>query len=87
MAKNRVLIALLSLFASMQLLTAQKISVTGQVTDIFGNAPLPGVAVLEKDGPSYSITDLDGKYSISVPSDATLIFSCMGMKEQSIAVQ
>ncbi len=56
------------------------------MTDIFGNAPLPGVAVLEKDGSNHSITDIDGKYSISVPSDATLVFSCLGMQEQTIAV-
>lgn len=71
----------------MQSLWAQKISVTGQVTDIFGGSPLPGVAVLEKNGSGYSVTDLDGKYSISVPSDASLVFSCLGMQEQTIAVK
>lgn len=44
------------------------------------------MAVLEKDGTSHSITDIDGKYSISVPSNATLVFSCLGMQEQAIAV-
>ncbi len=86
MRKNTILLTLLALLATMLPLSAQKISVTGQVTDIFGNAPLPGVAVLEKGGSNHSITDLDGKYSISVPSDATLVFSCLGMQEQTIAV-
>lgn len=86
MGIKQVLITLLALFSAMQSLSAQKISVTGQVTDIFGNAPLPGVAVLERNGTSHAITDLDGKYSISVPSNATLVFSCLGMQEQTIAV-
>lgn len=87
MRKKRVLLTLLTLLAAMQLLSAQKISVTGQVTDIFGNTPIPGVAVLEKGGTGYSITDLDGKYSISVPSTASLVFSCLGMQEQTIEVK
>lgn len=86
MRKKTILLTLLTLLAATLPLSAQKISVTGQVTDIFGNAPLPGVAVLEKDGSNHSITDIDGKYSISVPSDATLVFSCLGMQEQTIAV-
>ena len=86
MRKRQFLLTLLTLFAVMPQLSAQRISVTGQVTDIFGNAPLPGVAVLEKDGSNHSITDIDGKYSISVPSNATLVFSCLGMQEQTIAV-
>ena len=87
MRKKTILLTLLAMFAAMLPMSAQKISVTGQVTDIFGNAPLPGVAVLEKDGTSHSITDIDGKYSISVPSNATLVFSCLGMQEQSIEVK
>lgn len=87
MRKKTALLSLLALLAAMQSLWAQKISVTGQVTDIFGGSPLPGVAVLEKNGSGYSVTDLDGKYSISVPSDASLVFSCLGMQEQTIAVK
>ena len=87
MRKKTALLSLLALLAAMQSLWAQKISVTGQVTDIFSGSPLPGVAVLEKNGSGYSVTDLDGKYSISVPSDASLVFSCLGMQEQTIAVK
>lgn len=50
MRKKTALLSLLALLAAMQSLWAQKISVTGQVTDIFGGSPLPGVAVLEKTG-------------------------------------
>ena len=77
---------MLCLLAGMHLANAQKISVTGQVTDSFDGAPLPSVAVLEKGGSAYSITDLDGNYTISVPSGATLVFSCLGLTEKEVEV-
>jgi TonB-linked SusC/RagA family outer membrane protein len=86
MRTKQVLLTLVTLLTAVQSLYAQRISVTGQVTDILNDAPLPGVAVLEKGGNGYSITDPDGKYSITVPSDAVLVFSCLGMQEQTAAV-
>ena len=83
---RQVLLTLLALLAASQILSAQRASVTGQVTDALGGTPLPGVAVLEKDGAGYSITDIDGRYSLSVPPDASLVFSCLGMQEQTVAV-
>ena len=51
--------------------------VTGTVKDETG-APLPGVALLVKGTTSGTITDLDGKFSIDVPNDATLVVSYLG---------
>ena len=42
------------------------------------NEPLPGVNVVQTGTTNGTITDLDGKYSLSVPSDATLTFSYIG---------
>ncbi|HCR90445.1 MAG TPA: SusC/RagA family TonB-linked outer membrane protein, partial [Prolixibacteraceae bacterium] len=54
--------------------------VTGKVTDSSG-APLPGVSVVIKGTTNGIITDADGKYSLNnVPTDATLVFSFVGMK-------
>lgn len=86
MAIRKILITVLCLLAAAHSLSAQKITVTGQVTVSFDGSPLPGAAVLEKGGSGYAITDLDGFYTISVPADATLTYSCLGMAEQSIAV-
>ncbi|NJO92296.1 MAG: hypothetical protein HC831_27495 [Chloroflexia bacterium] len=49
--------------------------VTGAVTDSDGE-PLPGVNVIAKDIVGIgTITDLEGSYSLEVPSDATsLVF-------------
>lgn len=56
---------------------AQK-AVTGTVLDEFG-VGLPGVSVLVKGTTTGAATDIDGKYSLSVPNDqATLVFSFIG---------
>ncbi|OFX32195.1 MAG: SusC/RagA family TonB-linked outer membrane protein [Bacteroidetes bacterium GWF2_42_66] len=61
-------------------------NVSGKVTDSSG-APLPGVTVIVKGTTQGIITDFDGKYTLAnVPSDATLMFSFVGMKTQEIKV-
>ncbi|MDP3433414.1 MAG: SusC/RagA family TonB-linked outer membrane protein, partial [Bacteroidota bacterium] len=64
----------------------QKKSVTGKVTDSSGG-PLPGVSVVVKGTTTGTITDSNGNYSLSsIPANATLQFSFVGMKMQEIAV-
>ncbi|MEM9326584.1 MAG: SusC/RagA family TonB-linked outer membrane protein, partial [Bacteroidota bacterium] len=59
-------------------------TVTGTVTDE-GEA-LPGVSILVKGTTQGTITDIDGKYSIQAPGDATLIVSFVGYVTQEVAV-
>ena len=48
---------------------------------------IPGVNVLIKGTTNATVTDLDGKFSISVPSEkSVLVFSFVGMKSQDVAV-
>ena len=64
----------------------QQNSVSGKVTDSSG-ASLPGVTIVLKGTTQGTITDVDGNYSImKVPSDATLVFSFVGMKTQEIPI-
>jgi TonB-linked SusC/RagA family outer membrane protein len=66
--------------------TQQQKSVSGKVTDASGQ-PLPGVSIVVKGTSNGSISDSEGKYSLrNVPSDATLVFSFVGMKMQEIKV-
>ena len=58
-------------------LSAQNIQVSGTVLGS-DNEPLPGVNVIQTGTTNGTITDLDGKYSLSVPSNATLTFSYIG---------
>lgn len=61
-------------------------TVSGTVIDAEGN-PLPGVNVVEQGTTNGVITDLDGNFSITVGSEASvLVFSYVGYLEESIAV-
>lgn len=64
----------------------QQLSVSGVVTDKL-NEPLPGVTIQIKGTGQGTVTDIDGKYNIVVPSgNATLIFSFIGYQTQEISV-
>ncbi len=63
-----------SLFASA---VAQQ-AVTGTVTGEDGLG-IPGVSVVQKGTSNGTITNVDGNYTIKVPSDAVLVFSFVGM--------
>lgn len=61
--------------------------VTGLVSDASNN-PLPGVTISIKGSQKTSaVTNIDGRYTISVPSQSTLVFSCIGMKSQEIKIK
>lgn len=59
---------------------AQNVRVTGVVSD--SQDPLIGVNVRVKDSSTGIITDIDGKYSLEVPPNATLVFSYIGYINQ-----
>lgn len=65
------LLALLFPFA----LNAQIITVSGTVYDSATNEPLAGVTVVQTGTQNGTITDINGNYTISVPSDSSLTFS------------
>lgn len=50
----------------------------GKVTDASGQ-PLPGVTVMVSGTSNGTTTDMDGNYTLSVPSGAKIVFSCLGM--------
>ena len=58
--------------------------VSGNVKDLSG--PLPGVSIIVKGTTNGTITDLDGNYSLEVAPTATLVFSFVGYKMQTISV-
>ena len=60
--------------------TANDIHVSGTV--VSEGEPLPGVSVLIKGTHNGTVTDVDGRYSITVPSDGILVFSFIGLKSQ-----
>ena len=65
---------------------AQNLTVTGTVTDSSTGEPVPFAAIQLKGTMTGGMTDADGLYSITVPSDGILIFSSVGYKETEVAV-
>lgn len=64
---------------------AQNVTVKGQVKDANGE-PMIVVNVAQVGTTNGTVTDMDGNYSISVPSNSTLRFSFMGYQTKEIAV-
>ncbi len=60
------------------------ITVTGTVVDANGE-PIVGVGVVQSPT-NGTVTDLDGKYTLSVPSDAVLTFSSIGYTTTEVKV-
>jgi TonB-linked SusC/RagA family outer membrane protein len=67
-------------------LCAQPSQVQGVVTDAADGQPFPGVSVVVKGAATAAVTDVDGRYSITVPPGATLVFTSLGMKTHEEAV-
>ncbi|WP_225872773.1 SusC/RagA family TonB-linked outer membrane protein [Pedobacter frigoris] len=59
--------------------------ITGTVKDNAGG-PLPGATVRVKGSGAGSSTDINGRFSISVPAGATLVISFAGFQTKEIAV-
>ena len=63
----------------------QDLNVTGRVTGPDGSG-LPGVTVLVKGTTIGTSTSADGGFALSVPDNATLVFSSVGFVRQEVAV-
>ena len=77
---RKIFFAILAMFLSLSA-SAQQITASGQVLDA-QKEPLIGVSVQEKGTTNGAITDLDGNFTLTVRSNATLIFSYVGYKSQ-----
>lgn len=73
-------------FVGFNVILAQDIQISGKVTSAEDGSSLPGVSVVVQGTSVGTATDVDGNYSITVPPDAILVFSSVGMRTQEIAV-
>ncbi|MEN5195108.1 SusC/RagA family TonB-linked outer membrane protein [Sphingobacterium faecium] len=78
-------VSAMMLFTAGTTMAQQKISVSGRITDSQGVA-LSGVTIKEKGGIAATSTSKTGDFSISVPSNATLIISNVGYQNQEVSV-
>ena len=61
------------------------VNVSGVVTDDQGE-PVIGASVMVQGSLTGAATDIDGRYSITVPSNAILEYSFVGMATQAVPV-
>lgn len=84
MRKTQVL--LLFFFAACSVM-AQTITVSGKVTDAASSESLIGVSITVKGQTTGTITDVEGKFSITVSPSAVLQFSYIGYATRDIPVE
>ena len=84
--KKNLLMTFLFTFLTAASLFAQDKKVTGKVTSAEDGSGLPGVTISVKGTTKGTQSDVNGSYSISVPSSATLVFTFVGLNPQSVQV-
>jgi TonB-linked SusC/RagA family outer membrane protein len=83
---KKLFLLILFVFIGVSTLWAQTNVITGTVYSS-GEGAVPGVTVQVKGTTVGALTDLNGKYSITVPANGTaLVFSYIGMKTQEVAI-
>lgn len=60
--------------------------ISGLVMDVMGE-PIVGVNVMEKGTTNGTITDMDGKFLLKAPANATLIISFIGYKTLAVNLE
>nr|WP_321247909.1 SusC/RagA family TonB-linked outer membrane protein [uncultured Psychroserpens sp.] len=82
--KFSIILTLLLVF-SVHLGNAQEKSISGMVTDQSG-VPIPGVNIVVQGTTNGTQTDFDGNYTILANQGDKLVFSYVGLKNQTITV-
>ena len=80
---KRLLILTAVMIAVCSFAWAQK-EVTGRVTDARDNTPLSGVSVVVKGSRTGTTTDQDGRFRLSVPANAVLVFTNIGFADKEV---
>lgn len=80
-----ILSAAAVLFGCVLAMAQNNIKISGSVLDQGGN-PLQGAAVFVQGTTHGASTDFEGNYSLSAPSNGSLVVSIIGYKEQVVAI-
>jgi len=80
------LLSFLFLFCCTLTVFSQNIQIKGVVLAGEDNSPLLGVNVAVKGSTTGVITDLEGRFTLSVPPKSTLVVSYVGYKSQEVVV-
>ena len=84
---NRFGLVILAVFFAVVSASAQVKTVTGVVKDASGDVVI-GASVIVKGTKTATITDIDGKFKVLVPTEGkTLLVSYIGMEPQEVAIK
>ena len=61
-------------------------TITGQILGAEDKMPLPGVTIIVKGTTTGTVSDFDGNYTISIPENATLVYSYLGYVTKEVIV-
>ena len=82
-----LVIIILASQATIYAQVAQKITLTGTVVDAITKEPMIGVNVVVQGTTTGAITDVSGKFSITVPGEqSVLVFTFIGFTQQTVTV-
>ena len=86
--RETILITLKSVSEQDTLKNVKRITIKGEVLDE-GRAPLPGVTVMVKGLKLGTVTDVNGKYTLTLPEmeNVSLVFSFVGMEKKEVKYQ
>ncbi len=85
MQTKRFVLTIAMMLAGYSIVLAQR-DVSGRVTDARDGNPLSNVSVTAKGSRTGTTTDNDGRFRISVPDNAVLVFSSIGFSEKEVRV-
>ena len=68
-------------------ISAQNVTVKGTVKDKTGETVIGASVVQKGNTGNGTITDIDGNFTLSVPGNATLVISYVGMTTQEVALK
>ena len=87
--RKRLILFLACLFTGVGLIVAQTITVTGTITSEEDNEPIIGATILVKGTNMGTVSDVNGKFSISnVPGTAKILqISYIGMRTQEVTIK
>jgi TonB-dependent starch-binding outer membrane protein SusC len=83
---GRVLLFLAVAVSPHLLLSQNLTTVTGTVLSGEDNSAMPGVSIVVKNTSTGTVTDVDGRYSLSAPENAVLVFSFVGFTSEEVPV-
>jgi TonB-dependent starch-binding outer membrane protein SusC len=68
------------------LVYGQERVITGTITSGEDGSPLPGASVVVKGTTTGTTTDMDGKFTLSVPENSTVVVSFVGYLAEEVAI-